>query len=64
MNTTTVKESRTRTPRSSESITAGALALPLAERVALKNKIDESIKSEVATLKQKAEDALKIMNEG
>lgn len=48
------KPAKTRTPRSSDSITAGALKLPLADRCDLRDKLIESIKTEVA---EKAEDA-------
>jgi hypothetical protein len=44
----------TRVPRSADSITAGALKLPLAERVALKKALDKSITDEVDDLKEQA----------
>jgi hypothetical protein len=40
-------EKKTRTPKSPEAITAGALALPLADRVALCKKLKEAIQAEV-----------------
>jgi hypothetical protein len=52
MSDTTVKQ--TRTPRSADSITAGALKLPLAERVQLKKELEASIANEVNELIQAA----------
>lgn len=47
-------EKKTRTPRTVESITAGALSLTLSDRVELCKKIRESIDEEVKELKQTA----------
>lgn len=49
-----------RTPRSSDSITAGALKLPLADRVQLRNDLNESIKEEVAEKEADAQMAKEI----
>ena len=59
--TETIK--KTRTPKNAESITKGALVLPLQERVALRNKISESIIAEVETLKAAATQAEKFAGE-
>lgn len=53
---------KTRTPKNVESITKGALALPLQERVDLVTALNESIKSEVETIKAAAAHAEKIAN--
>lgn len=58
-----VIEKKTRTPRNLESITKGALALELADRVELKKSLEKSIDAEVAYLQQKAEEAAKIASE-
>ncbi len=58
--TDTVK--KTRTPRTADSITKGALSLPLAERVALVKELQASIKTEVDNAKKAAEDAAAIAN--
>ena len=60
---TEVKTRKPRTPRNTESVTKGALALPLQERVALRNKISESIIAEVETLKAEATQAEKFAGE-
>jgi hypothetical protein len=49
-----------RTPRNAESITKGALSLPMAERVALKKELQASIDKEVADLKAASDEAEKI----
>lgn len=56
--TKTDKPARTRTPRDAESITNGALALPLIERAALRDKLIESVNEEKEALR-KAADAVK-----
>lgn len=53
-------EKKTRTPRNSETITKGALALTLAERVALVSKLKDSIADEVRAARVAAEEAEKI----
>ena len=58
-----VKTRKPRTPRNTESVTKGALALPLQERVALRNKLSESIIAEVETLKAAATQAEKFAGE-
>lgn len=59
---TEVKTRKPRTPRNTESVTKGALALPLQERVDLVTALNESIKSEVETIKAAAAHAEKIAN--
>jgi len=61
---TEVKTRKPRTPRNTESVTKGALALPLQERVDLVGKLEDSIQQEVDTLKEAASKAEKIMNGG
>lgn len=51
-----------RTPRSSESIEAGALKLPLEERVNLCKKLAASIKDEVAAKRADLEKASKLID--
>jgi len=51
---------KTRTPKNAESITKGALALPLQERVDLRHALDDSITEEVQTIKAAAAQAEKI----
>ena len=51
-----------RTVRNSEIVTKSALALPLQERVYLVTALNESIKSEVETIKAAAAHAEKIAN--
>ena len=51
------KVKQTKTPRNAESITKGALTLTLKERVALREKLNESITAEVETLKEAAKQA-------
>lgn len=51
---------KTKTPRSLEAITKGALALPLSDRVKLKNLLAESVDQEVKDLKEKAANAEQI----
>jgi len=60
--TTETKTRKPRTPRNTESVTKGALALPLQERVDLVTALNESIKSEVETIKAAAAHAEKIAN--
>jgi len=59
---TEIKTRKPRTPRNTESVTKGALALPLQERVDLVTALNESIKSEVETIKAAAVHAEKIAN--
>lgn len=59
---TEIKTRKPRTPRNTESVTKGALALPLQERVDLVTALNESIKSEVETIKAAAAHAEKIAN--
>lgn len=56
------KEKKTRTPRSGDSIIKGALAMPLEDKVRLRNELDAAIKDEVEGLKVKAELAASIAN--
>lgn len=49
-----------RTPRDAESITKGALALPLQEKVELIQALQKSVDEEVSELKASAERASKI----
>jgi len=56
------KEKTVRQPRNVESIKKGALAMPLQERVDLKNDLEESIKAEVETIKEAAKVAEQIAN--
>lgn len=56
-------EKKTRTPRTVESITAGALSLMLIDRVALVKALRESIEKEVREAKQKADEYAKIAGE-
>jgi hypothetical protein len=51
-----------RTPRSSESILVGLLALPLAERVRIKNELQASIESEVKQKEQDLQEAKELVN--
>jgi len=51
---------KVRTPRTAESIMAGALSLPLADRVKLAKELQGSIAAEVSDLKAKAQEAEKI----
>ena len=53
---------KTRTPKNAESITKGALALPLQERVDLVETLQQSIQAEVETIKAAAAHAEKIAN--
>jgi len=53
-------EKKPRTPRNSDSITKGALSLPLQERVDLKKALEASISQEVETIKAAALQAEKI----
>ena len=60
---TEIKTRKPLTPRNTESVTKGALALPLQERVTLRNKLSESIIAEVETLKAAATQAEKFAGE-
>lgn len=62
--TTETKTRKPRTPRNTESVTKGALALPLQERVDLMKAIQDSITAEVETIKAAAAQAEKIANGG
>lgn len=57
-----LKPKKTRTPKNVENITNGALSLPLNERVALVNKLKESIQAEVETINEAAKQASAIAN--
>jgi hypothetical protein len=48
---------KTRTPRNAESILAGLLKLPLAEKVKLQKSLTENINQEVADMQKAANDA-------
>lgn len=50
-------DKKTRTPRTVDSITAGALSLPLFERVELCKKLKESITEEVRNKEESAKAA-------
>lgn len=56
------KEKPVRTPRNSESITSGALKLPLLQRVELCKKLKASIAAEVGELEVSAKQAKEIVN--
>ena len=56
----TTETKKTRTPKNAESITKGALALPLQERVDLVETLQQSIQAEVDGLKAAAAQAEKI----
>ena len=56
----TTETKKTRTPKNAESITKGALALPLQERVDLMEALGTSIQAEVDGLKAAAAQAEKI----
>jgi len=58
----TKKERAKRTPRSIEQVRKGVLALPLGQRVALRDEINTSITEEVQTIKAAAAQAEKIAN--
>ena len=58
--TTEIK--KTRTTKNAESITKGALALPLQERVDLVTALEDSIQAEVDALKDAAAKAEAIAN--
>ena len=61
--TTELKTRKPRTPRNTESVTKGALALPLQERVDLMNALEDSIQKEVDMLKEAAAKAEAIANQ-
>lgn len=52
---------QTRTPKGAASITKGALALPLAERIELAKALAKANQDEVAALKAQAENAAKLL---
>lgn len=54
---------KTKTPRQYDSILKGALALGLADRVALKKELHKSIETEVVEAKQRAENFAKLAAE-
>jgi len=62
MTDTLTKVKKTRTPRSSEQVFKGALALDLSDRVKLRDELNASIKEEVESLKSKAELAASLAN--
>lgn len=55
--------SKTKTPRNAESITKGALALPLPERVALRDALHESVTAEAKALLEQANKAQALINQ-
>lgn len=57
---TDIKEKKPRTPQ--KNITAGALKLPLADRVQLVKELQTSITTEVTELQKTAAEATKIAN--
>ena len=59
---TEIKTRKPRTPRNTESVTKGALALPLQERVDFVKALEDSIQTEVAMLKEAAAKADAIAN--
>ena len=59
-NTMTTETKKTRTPKNADSITKGALALPLQGRVDLVESLQQSIQAEVDGLKAAAAQAEKI----
>lgn len=59
---TNEKVTKTRTPRQYDSILAGALKLPLQERVALVKTVTEANQTEVAKLKADSDAATKLLN--
>jgi hypothetical protein len=58
--TTTATETKKRTPRDYDSIEKGALAMPLTDRVKLKNALITSIDEEVTRLGEQAKQAAEI----
>ena len=58
----TTETKKTRTPKNAESITKGALALPLQERADLVTALEDSIQAEVDALKDAAAKAEAIAN--
>lgn len=54
------EQRKQRTPKSPDSITAGALKLPLADRIELCKALQSSIATEVKALKDQAEQASKL----
>jgi len=59
-NTMTTETKKTRTPKNAESITKGALALSLKDRVNLVKYLQDSIQAEVEMLKGAADAAAQI----
>lgn len=59
-NMSDTKPKTTRTPRNLETITKGALALPLIERATLRDALVESIEKEKAELREAADKASKL----
>lgn len=57
-----MNDKKVRTPRNLDSIKAGALKLPLADRVALVQALNVSIAEEVKQLRETADNATKIAN--
>lgn len=56
-------DKKTRTPRNAESILAGAIKLPLADRVALLKALQADIQKEVNDLQAAAEEAAKLVKQ-
>ena len=56
------KQRAARTPRSSEQVFKGALALELADRVELRKQLEDSIAKEVNLLEQQFKEATALAN--
>lgn len=54
-------DKKPRTPKNAEAILKGALSLPLAERVEIKNKLNDSIAKEVKDLQDAAAEAEELL---
>ncbi len=61
---TEVKEKKTRTPKNANSIMQGAIKMSLADKVKLRDHLNDWIESEVELKKQEFEQAEKIANGG
>lgn len=57
-----MNEKKVRVPKSADSILAGALKLPLADRAMITDKLKASIQAEVKDLQALAAEAVKIAN--
>lgn len=58
-----MSDKKTRTPRNADSILAGAIKLPLADRVALLKALQADIQKEVNDLQAAAEEAAKLVKQ-